>query len=506
MKTKKLQIEQWGMYEMVLDGPSEGNPFVDISLKAKFFHDQYQIEVDGFYDGAGVYKIRFMPDVQGEWTCISWSNCPELDGKIAAFECIAPGRGNHGPVRVDRNHHFRYADGTFYSCIGTTSYAWIHQGETLARQTLDSLKGMPFNKLRMTIFPKSYVYNEHNDPDHFPFPLLKKGGGTWDGHWDSKGGKIEWEFDFTRFDSTYYAMLEERILQLMEIGVEADVILFHPYDRWGFAQMSAETDLFYLRHTIARLSAFRNVWWSLANEWDLMGGKTVEDFNAIGSMIAACDPYHRLTSIHNGFKWFDHHCPWLTHCSIQTSEFRIPQWRKEYGKPVVIDEMCYEGNVPFGWGNITALELVHRFWEVVLGGGYPGHSEVYLTSEHVMWWNKGGLMKGESPARIAFLRRLMETGPDVAIEPHPERMGYLPCGFKTDGWILGYTGVRQPIEVYAYLPEGKQYNLSYIDVWNMTVTPTNSSISGTAGEVRIPLTGKSYAAFLLEEQDEPHSR
>ena len=54
------------------------------------------------------------------------------------------------------------------------------------------------------------------------------------------------------------------------MGIQADVILFHPYDagHWGFDNMGAENDDRYLRYMIARLGAYRNVWWSLANEWD----------------------------------------------------------------------------------------------------------------------------------------------------------------------------------------------------------------------------------------------
>ena len=492
------RVEKWGVFEARFKGPDAGNPFRDVEFSVEFAREHRRVAVAGFYDGDREYAVRFMPDSEGRWTYRTRSATAALDGREGSFECVAPSNGNHGPVGVDKYHHFRYADGAFYSCIGTTCYAWIHQGDALARQTLASLKASPFNKVRMTVFPKSYIYNEHDDPQRFPFPLLKKGGTSWDGHWDSRGGKIEWEFDFTRFDPGFFRMLDERVRQLMEQGVEADIILYHPYDRWGFAHMSRETDLFYLRYVIAHLAAFRNVWWSLANEWDFMHRKTIEDFDCIGRTISECDPYHRLTGIHNGAKWFDHHRPWITHCSVQTSEFRIPQWREEYRKPVVIDEMCYEGNVPLGWGNISAREMVHRFWDVALNGGYPGHSEVYLTPEHVMWWNKGGTLKGESPKRIAFLRKLMESGPDMGIEPHPERMGGLYCGCKGDNWILCYTGVRQPIEVMAKLPAGKRYSLMHIDPWEMTVTKTDTVVTGAADEVRVPLTGKPYAAFLLE--------
>lgn len=66
MTTNQPQIEQWGLYELALPGPSDGNPFVDVAFGAQFRHKHRSVEVDGFYDGAGLYKVRFMPDTQGE--------------------------------------------------------------------------------------------------------------------------------------------------------------------------------------------------------------------------------------------------------------------------------------------------------------------------------------------------------------------------------------------------------------------------------------------------------
>ena len=34
--------------------------------------------------------------------------------------------------------------------------------------------------------------------------------------------------------------------------------------------MSQETDRRYLRYVVARLASFKNIWWSLANEFDLL--------------------------------------------------------------------------------------------------------------------------------------------------------------------------------------------------------------------------------------------
>ena len=39
--------------------------------------------------------------------------------------------------------------------------------------------------------------------------------------------------------------------------------------------MSKEADTLYYNYIIARFSAYRNVWWSLANEYDLMPQKSL---------------------------------------------------------------------------------------------------------------------------------------------------------------------------------------------------------------------------------------
>ena len=87
------------------------------------------------------------------------------------------------------------------------------------------------------------------------------------------------------------------------------MILFHPYDEghWGFDRMPAEVDDRYLHYVVARLAAYRNVWWSLANEWDFMKEKKESDFVRFGEIVSRDDPYHHLLSIHNGVEDFQPH-------------------------------------------------------------------------------------------------------------------------------------------------------------------------------------------------------
>ncbi len=244
--------EKWKVFEITLKGDKTGNPFVDVNLSARFSFGNEVKTVSGFYDGDGVYKIRFSPDIEGNWEYETLSNQKKLNGKKGKFMCIQPSPANHGPVMVKDTFHFAYADGKPHYSFGTTCYAWVHQGDSLAQLTLKTLSHGYFNKIRMCIFPKSYDWNK-NEPLLYPFE-----------------GKPLTEWDYTRFNPAYFQNIEKRITQLDSLGIEADLIVFHPYDRWGFSKMDRKTDDLYINYIIARFAAYKNVWWSMANEYDFM--------------------------------------------------------------------------------------------------------------------------------------------------------------------------------------------------------------------------------------------
>lgn len=79
------QIEKWEVFELKLHGPSTGNPFTDVELSANFIFGDNNLTVKGFYDGNGVYKIRFMPDKKGIWEYETLSNLSALEGISGEF-------------------------------------------------------------------------------------------------------------------------------------------------------------------------------------------------------------------------------------------------------------------------------------------------------------------------------------------------------------------------------------------------------------------------------------
>jgi hypothetical protein len=473
-------VAQWDRFELVLDGPSHGNPFVDVALRATITGPTGTFSVPGFYDGGGTYRVRYMPEGLGTWSFSTASNARSLDAISGSFTVTAPREGVHGPVRVADTFHFAYADGTRYRPIGTTSYVWNHQGEELEEKTLATLADGPFNKMRMCVFPKSYLFNE-NEPDLYPF----------------EGSLIE-GFDLQRPSPAFWRHLEKRIEQLGALGIEADLILFHAYDRWGFATMDPVADDRFVAYAVARLASFANVWWSLANEYDLLFDKDTADWERFADIVQAGDPNGHLLSIHNCRDFYDHSRPWVTHASIQrrdiykTSEMTT-EWRATWNKPVVIDECAYEGNIDQGWGNITGEEMTRRFWEGALRGGYVGHGETYMHPDDVLWWAKGGELHGSSPARIGFLRGILEEGPERGLEPIFLDWDIPRAGVEGE-YYLYYFGFDQPAYRRFLLDPAVSYAVDVIDTWNMTVTRLAGEYSG---RFRIDLPGRPYIAVRL---------
>ncbi|WP_127754468.1 DUF5060 domain-containing protein [Devosia sp. 1566] len=490
-------IAQWDVFEVALNGPSEGNPFLEVALEAMFQQHGRVVRVPGFYDGEGVYRIRFMPDNIGDWTYLTRSSAPDLDGKTGSLRVSEPHPGCHGPVRVANRFHFAHADGTPFLPFGTTCYAWTHQPLPEQEKTLATLSKTRFNKMRMGVFPKDYPYNV-NEALHDVYQR------------DGLG-----ELDFDRPNPESFRHFEKQVKALGDLGIQADIIMLHPYDRWGYSDMNEQQDYRYFAYLTARLSAYHNVWWSLANEYDfLLDTKPLHQWDRYFHIIEENDPYGHLRSIHNGDLEanYDHRKAWVTHVCIQNWDVkRTGEWRLAYGKPVVNDEPEYEGNIIQSWGNITAEELTHRFWTTTMRGGYAGHGETFSHPEDLIWWAKGGELRGQAWKRIGFLREVLEQSTQDGFEPIDPAMSFpwnRISGARDGDTTIIYFGEHQPVIWATGLPQDNgKYEVDLIDTWNMTVVPAriinapenHPTRHGTHFQPRKP-----DAAFAVELPGLPH--
>ena len=494
-------VERYDFFELKVTGNNEPQAIFTCGGNKKI--------ITGFRMGEDEYGIRFMPDAVGLWQYCVKSGDTEITGD---FNCVANTGNNHGPV-VAKGTSFRYTDDTPYVPMGTTCYAWIHQTLELVKETLVTLESSPFNKIRMCIFPKHMPFNQ-NDPLFYPFE--KNADNAW---------------DVNKPNEEFWTHLESNIGKLRDLGIEADLILFHPYDRWGLSELSTAECLAYLDYCIRRLSAYRNVWWSLANEYDLLPARNMADWDAFGEKMSKDDPYHHLLSVHHCLAIYPKR-DWMTHCSLQSKYIRrTSEWQATYNLPVMIDEYGYEGDIEFDWGNLSAQEMVHRAWIIITGGGFITHGETFYREDEVLWWAKGGKLYGQCPERLAFLKALQYEIGDVETftqtffhnpnekpeeneqEPKdnfaslfggimrslPEferrcfMMQFASNIVHNENYRLQYFGRQCPSRMEIKLPDNGKYKLEVIDTWEMTRTTVESE---AAGNVHIKMPGKQGIAVL----------
>ncbi len=174
-------------------------------------------------------------------------------------------------------------------------------------------------------------------------------------------------------------------------------------------------------------------------------------------------------------------------------------------------------------------------------GGYCTHGETFYSDDEVLWWAKGGKLKGESPKRIAYLKEIVDALPGP-IEPvcggveemlfqTPEelekRAAMMPPRYapvvRTIGSVdkadlqalveseLVYSGrvgeeayitfydLRTCVKSEMQLPEDKKYKLELIDIWNMT---RETLKEGVSGKVEFEMPGKEGYAVLATRESE----
>lgn len=497
------------MFELQFTGQEPEDSWADIDLTAVFENQGEKKTVKGFYAGNGIYKVRFLPEKTGTYT---W----QVSGIVAGSGtevCESATGQHHGMVQAEGTH-FAYQDGTKYLPFGTTIYALAHQEEAVIQDTFVSLKNSPFNKVRHCIFPKHYLYNQ-NDPEYFPFE--KNAEGNWDVH---------------RPCMKFWEHFETIVEKLGGMEIETDLILFHSYDRWGFSLLSMEESKIYLEYAIRRLAAYPYVWWSLANEYDFLFNRKIEDWYEIEEFVAQADPYGHLLSNHNGVHHYDFSRPNITHCCVQTDAMhKADVWQERYQKPVVYDECCYEGNIEMSWGNISAFEMVNRFWRGCTKGAYVTHGETFVSEDEILWWAKGGVLKGESAPRIAFLKDILYALPSCLTpwtEPMDVNFADINMSLKDcedpdlafrgllqsctaeeqeiqaakDANYAGHCGEEAFLKYYArqcvavssiMLPSTHTYKIEAIDVWKMERWTIAEKASG---KTMLKLPGKEGIAVL----------
>ncbi|HEX9201674.1 MAG TPA: DUF5605 domain-containing protein, partial [Acidobacteriaceae bacterium] len=168
--------------------------------------------------------------------------------------------------------------------------------------------------------------------------------------------------------------------------------------------------------------------------------------------------------------------------------------RAAWNKPIVYDEIQYEGDVDRRWGNLSAEEMTRRFWLAAVRGVYATHGEVFISETGESSWSDAGRLRGESGMRIAFLRALIERITKVGLN-EVEGAYYLSAGTPGE-LILYYLDYHRPARYDFPLPATANFSATLIDPFAMTATVVAGEFTGKS---RLKLTSRPFQAVLFQK-------
>lgn len=358
-----LVVPRFGIGELTLRTSSvSADPF-GAEVGATFQRDgsTQTCIVPGFYDGDGIYRVRFSPPEIGRWHYSVDSGALPLQGALSGeIECIPSDR--RGPlVRAAEPHHLQYASGERVFVLGNTAYNLV--------TTYQRAPG------EARAFVHYYARRHFN---WFRFFLQQT---TWDSH-----GRVVWPWggapeapDFDTFDLGTFRAAEAVITLLDQAGCTASVILLHPMDA-VFKGRNDVLSLFrrYFRYAVARLGAFSNVVWNIANEWERGRTLTTDDIESLGQYLSDVNPFGRLTAVHHYGRFEFPTSPWVSLSSLQHRGLpqeinRVAIVNRFFGKPVLNEEYGYERD-PLRPPN-DPVNVRRDHWALTMAGAYGTYGD-----------------------------------------------------------------------------------------------------------------------------------
>ncbi|MGI6652801.1 MAG: DUF5060 domain-containing protein [Christensenellales bacterium] len=428
-------VPKWDFIELTFTSDRTfSNPFLDVSLSADFTLGPHRLNADGFYDGMEdgrhVWRIRFAPAYEGEWSYTTFSDLDQLDGIQGVFACVAPvSRGgltlsphfSNWFMRQDGTYQFIVNDGWYPHPGGVNSqfphedYEFQQPSESDMKLYMKTLSDHRVN----LIIDIAQLYSRQEtitDPSfRWPWKVV-----------DAQHNKINKDFFnldyYRRLDRTMQYATELDLFFAMEMLYDNSVITQlgwqnHPVNvenggwlegnehgtGWHvmFDLSNAEHVKYisrYVKYTVARFSAYRNILWSIGSEnGNLIRLKNdrlkhaysepeipAEWYNYWGDFIARHDPHGRLrsfgdvnrqplmvTSPHNNFiigqdprsdmrDLFNYPRGDLIACYQAMNEFGEFYWY--YGRPLVIGEMTSS--------NVGNYDSERRMYWLALASGF----------------------------------------------------------------------------------------------------------------------------------------
>ena len=420
-------IEAYDFLEVTLkvENPSVASPFTDVVVEGQFAGDGRQpVEVPGFCDSedGSTFRIRFMPTRPGNYNY-------SLKYRQGSYEASNTGSftardgGRRGIVCVDREHPWHFVwegTGEHYFWNGTTAYWLVGWDDETIFKNIDRLAKLKVNRIRSAIMGRvkdgRSWYENVFPTDKFTF-LFNPWKAERPDSLEDPG------FDVTRFNVAHWQKYERLLRKARGKDVVISVIFYvdgrRPgTDPFGKEGAGGEDEQRYYRYAVARLAAFSNVMWDVANEYRLFRDDAWAE--KMGTLIRKWDPYDHLMSVHGHHDFRFRTSPWADFAMYQSwdehggYDYMLGNRAEQAGTgrimPQVNEEYGYEDHYPVGWGEnrrAPARSADNRrrlAWSIYMAGCYQTTGERANTGTGWGPDTGGGWINGRGDDTMTMLK------------------------------------------------------------------------------------------------------
>jgi PKD repeat protein len=373
-----VHVPRYSEYEIVLLANADyTNPYLDVTLSATFTGPGTTITMDGFWDGARLYKIRMLPTAPGTWSWTTSSNQASLNAISGSF--VGDASGNKGYVRVSSASPYTYewaGDGSPFFLMGDTIWhMWynIRYSDGSFQKLIDDRAAQHFN----------YAHGVVDDWPH------NEGGNIF-----RLQDAVTELYNCDTLNPAYFHWLDKKVEYMNARGMAAS--LFFSWGNEGYQDFtSAAQYMAYERYLVARYAS-RNVFWIVVGEFEEAGepdSRWIDYMNEIYNH----DPYHHPISLHT-VQTTDRFGGQTAHSFVSQQRKGTPSELRQliansriYNKPVVNLEYGYEGNPITFPANQPANDVRKDHYAIVLAGGFgvygnnvPQYSTYHVTRDFVL--------------------------------------------------------------------------------------------------------------------------